>query len=152
MPELVAARASVVVCLATPEALDTVFDGALRVAPDELLVLGPPDSAEMTALDVSRRISGADADAVVLDVSDGWATWTLDGDGARDAFGYLSELDLPEEGFVQGDVAHVPVKVVARPGGLHLLVPAVWGAYLHERILARCPSVTEREEPEDWSP
>ncbi len=53
----------------------------------------------------------------------------------REAFAFLSELQLPDEGYVHGDVAHVPVRVIARRDRLQLFVPAMWGAYLRERIL-----------------
>jgi hypothetical protein len=32
----------------------------------------------------------------------------------------------------------VPVKLVAAPGRLDLLVPAMWGDYLRKAILERC--------------
>jgi hypothetical protein len=87
---------------------------------------------------------------VVLDTTDGWAVWTLEGDAAREAFARLSAVPLPSEGFAQGDVAHVPVKVVVTPERLHLLVPAMWGAYLRERVIGAGLPVRERFEPVPW--
>jgi hypothetical protein len=134
-------------CLASPRALDGLPE-ALRIAPDEALVILPPGD---TAPEIGAQLARSDPDAVVLDVSDGWAAWSLEGEGATDALAHVSELELPTEGFVQGDVARVPVKVIARDGVLHLLVPSMWGAYLRDRILVRCPGVTERREPQEWT-
>jgi hypothetical protein len=119
---------------ASPGAIDALtVEGTLcRVAADEALILGPPPAGGV-----------ADPHAVVLDVSDGWSAFRLSGDAPRDAFAYLSALRLPEDGFTQGDVAHVPVKVLVETGAIRLLVPSMWEAHLRERILADCPEVTE---------
>ena len=140
MVELVATRASIVGCFAEPEALDALerTDGAhaCRVAPDEVMLVGEAGAAEELVRLVAENVTASDADAAVLDTTDGWSIWSLVGDGARDAFAKLSELELCPEGFAQGDVAHVPTRVIAEAERLHLLVPAMWGAYMRERILA----------------
>ena len=141
-------------CSASPEAVDAAaaVGDALRVAPDEALVLGPVGTAEALTAVVTERAAALDDDAVVLDATDGWAIWTLEGDAARAGFTYLSALELPDEGFVQGDVAHVHAKAIVRGDRLHLLVPAMWGAHLRERILSDCAplGVRERADPQSW--
>jgi hypothetical protein len=82
-----------------------------------------------------------DADAVVEDVSDGWAGFALDGSGVREAFARLSELCLPQRGFVQGEVARLPVKAIAEPERLLLLVPAMFADHLERRIREDCAEV-----------
>ena len=67
---------------------------------------------------------------------DGWAALSLTGDGARRAFARLSDVELPESGYTQGDVAHVPGRVLVEEERIQLLVPAMWGPYLRERLLA----------------
>lgn len=137
MLELAATRSSVVGAFASPEALDALSPAGAyrcRVAPDEAMFVAEADVAGALVRDASAVTAG-DPDAVVLDMTDGWTVWTLAGDGARDTFAFLSELELPDEGYVQGDVAHVPVRVIARRDRLQLFVPAMWGAYLRERIL-----------------
>jgi hypothetical protein len=109
--------------------------GAERIAPDEVMVVGEVGTAKGV---VGRVADLVEAHAVVIDATDGWATWTLAGDGARPAFSWLSELELPEEGFVQGDVVHLPVKVLVRDGDVHLLVPAMLAEDLRRRIVAQC--------------
>jgi len=69
----------------------------------------------------------------------------LRGDDLDEAFGRLSAVPLAP-GFSQGDVAHVPAKILRSEAAIDLLVPAMWGAYLRERIVARCPGVVERSD------
>ena len=101
------------------------------------MVLGEPGAAPTVSID--------DPAAVVLDVTDGWTVLTLSGDRVRDAFAQLSALRLPDDGFVQGDVARVPARVLVEPDGLRILVPAMWGDQLRSRILARCANLGIRE-------
>lgn len=121
--------------LAAPDACERVagLPGACRVAPDEVAVVG--DVSVAALLSAVRRL---DPDAVVLDVSDGWAAHTLEGSEAREAFSRLSELDLPEAGFVQGGVARIGVRVLVGTDRVDLLVPSALAAYLRGRIEADC--------------
>ena len=154
MFELVPTRAAVITCVGTPSAVDAaeaVEGYAGRVAPDELmLIVEAGDAARACAALLAA--AGA-SDALVVDVTDGWAVWTLEGEDTDRAMARLSPLELPEAGFAQGDVARVPAKIVRAPGRVHLLVPAMWRAYLRERILERCAGlqVRERAEPADWT-
>jgi sarcosine oxidase gamma subunit len=138
--ELRAAPRSVVLCQAEPSALDAlVAPGhsavACRTAPDEVLFVAPHDVGPDVAREAHDRLAALDPDALVLEVGDGWAAWSLSGPDARAAFAYLSALALPEDGFVQGEVAHVAAKVLARDDELLLLVPAYWRDHLRERIV-----------------
>ena len=154
MLELVRTEAALVGCFASPETLDAVHVPktmtACRVAPDELLLIGPPGSAARVAAAASKALHGGDDDALVLDVTDGWTVWTLGGADAHDAFERLSMLELPEAGIVQGDVARLPVKVVVDGGRLHLAVPSSWAAYLRERIVGLALELREDPEPRAW--
>jgi sarcosine oxidase gamma subunit len=145
--ELAATEATVVLCCASPEAVDAAMalSDVVRVAPDEAMVLGPSGTAETLIATTTERIEA-------LDGTDGWTICTLEGDAARNAFTYLSALELPQDGFVQGDVAHVHAKVVVRGDRLHVLVPAMWGAHLRERIVSDCAplGVHERADAEPW--
>jgi hypothetical protein len=118
-----------------PSALDELTS-ACRVAPDEAMLV---DDAGALGVQVD------DPHAVTLDATDGWSAFVLAGDAARDAFERLSALELPADGYVQGDVAHVPTRVIAEPGRVTLLAPAMWGAHLRAQILARCASLGIRE-------
>ncbi len=145
MLELVRTPVAVVATFASTEALDALSPAGAyrcRVAPDEAMFVGRADAAAALVRDASAVTAG-DPDAVVLDVTDGWTVLTLSGDEAREAFSHLSELELPEEGYVQGDVAHVPVRMIAAPGRLQLFVPAMWGDYLVGRILGLGLDISE---------
>jgi sarcosine oxidase gamma subunit len=99
-----------------------------RVAPDEAMAIDESASA------LQEHLRVVDADAVVIDTTDGWTAFTITGEGAREAFARLSEMELPPDGFAQGDCARVPVKVLTEGDHLTVLVPAMWGAYLGERL------------------
>ncbi len=156
MLELIPTRASVVSCFASPEALAELSSPGgtylCWVASDEAMLVGPPrDGARLVG--AARDAAGSrDEDAIVLDVSDGWTLWTLAGDGAREAFLRLSDLELDAEGYVQGDVARVPVRVITLEERLHLLVPAMWEEHLRDRIHAHAADLDLRTSPAaDWS-
>jgi hypothetical protein len=129
---------TVIAVLASADAIDAlrVPGGATtcRVAPREALVIG---GSELSVTDVVVDEQGA----IVEDVSDGWAGSELTGDDAHEAFARLSELELPEDGFVQGDVARIGAKVVAAPGRVTILVPAMLGDFVEERIRTDCAEV-----------
>jgi hypothetical protein len=133
---------AVVLCGADAAALDRLVapgHGArmLRIAADEALFVASPTVAEDVRREVEDRIAALDDDALVLDVSDGWAAWSLAGDDAHRAFSFLSQLDPPAAGtFVQGDVVRVAAKVLDEPDGLTILVPAYWREHLRERAIA----------------
>lgn len=141
MAELQDRALAVVLCSADAAALDALVapgHGArmLRTAPDEALFVAHPGVAADITREVEDRIAALDDDALVLDVSDGWAAWTLAGDDAGRALSFLSYLDPPGSGgFVQGDVARVAAKVLDEPHGLTILVPAYWREHVRERAI-----------------
>ena len=155
MLELARTEAAVVTCMASPEALDAVHVPRtvtmVRVAPDELLLIGAPGSAARVVAAAAKTTHGIDDDALVMDVTDGWTVWTLGGGDAHDAFERLSMLELPAVGVVQGDVARLPVKVVVDGERLRLAVPSSWAAYLRERIVGLALEVREDAEPHPWT-
>jgi hypothetical protein len=125
----------VVAVHSTADSLDEleVPEGATlcRVAPREALLVGS-DAGD---------VSTSDPEGIVEDVSDGWAGFELSGDGADEAFARLSELELPDEGFLQGEVARVGAKVIVSADRLTILVPAMLGAFVEERIRTDCAEV-----------
>ena len=141
MPELRDRPVGVIACAADPAALDRLVPpghGArtLRLAPDESLVVVEPAVVADVRRELDDRIAAIDADAIVLDVTDGWASLALVGDDADRALSFLSGLDVPvADGFVQGDVARVGAKVLREPDGLLLLVPAYWREHVRVRAI-----------------
>jgi hypothetical protein len=106
-----------------------------RVAPDELLWLGDPEQAAALEAEGTRQLAGAGERALVVDNSDGWALFSIVGDGRADALARLSSLRLPDKGFRQGKVADVPGKVFARPGRIDVLCTSDVRWYVRERLL-----------------
>ena len=157
MLEVFPTWASVVTCVAD----ETAFDGYVppagvrgcRIAPDEMLLVAPTGRVADVVHDAVERVAAADPDALVLDTTDGWTVWTIEGGDVGAAFSRLSAIRLPDEGFAQGDVARVPVKVIRESGRVHFLVPSMWREHLRERIMERCRSlgVVERTEPVAWT-
>jgi hypothetical protein len=141
VPELRDRPVGVIACAADPTALDRLVPpghGArtLRLAPDESLVVVEPTVVADVCRELEDRIAAIDTDAVVLDVSDAWASLALVGDDADHAFSYLSGLEVPAAGgFVQGDVARVGAKILREPDGLLLLVPAYWREHVRARAV-----------------
>ena len=114
------------------------------IAPDELMVLLPPDRP----LSIVSLIEGEpEADgAVILDTTDGWVCWSLRGDDVHYAFSMLSEAELPAQGATCCDVAHVPARVVVRADDrIDVLVASPHEAYMRERILEDCASLKVNE-------
>lgn len=135
MAELRIVSPTVIAVLASAEVIDALLvpggATACRVAPREALVIGGSElSVDGFAVD--------EQGAIVEDVSDGWAGSELTGDDVHEAFARLSELELPEVGFVQGDVARIGAKVLAAPGRVTILVPAMLGTFVEERIRTDC--------------
>lgn len=115
---------------ATADACDLAMRAphAGRVAPDEVFVAGP------IADDLRRAIVRVDPGAVLRDASQGWTEVDLP-DGGRETFARLSSLRLPDgDGYVQGDVARVAVRVFVDGDAIRLFVPAYWAAHLLERV------------------
>jgi sarcosine oxidase gamma subunit len=133
---------SIVAVLGSSSALDALsVDEAVacRVAPDEHLLVGRNAAGPLLVAEAQAQL--ADPDALVVDVTDGWAGWSLRGDATREAFAHLCSIELPAQGFEQGDVAGVPVKILAGRNEVDVLVPAMWSEHLRTRILQRCGSL-----------
>lgn len=149
MPELRSLRLAVVVCAADARALDALVAPGhaarlLRTAPDELLLVAPADVGDAVEREVRDRIAAVDADALVLDASDGWHAWALRGDDATRGLAYLTALDAPAPGaWVQGDVAGVGAIVLGEDAGFTIVVPAFHGEHIRARAV-RDALATER--------
>ncbi|MDP9299581.1 MAG: hypothetical protein M3P43_01575 [Actinomycetota bacterium] len=107
---------------------------ARRTADDELVLLSAPQVTDEVAREVVTRLAVLDPDALVIDTTDGWTAITVAGVGARASFGLLSRLELPDAGFAQGEVVHIPAKVVADDGRVLVLAPSMWETHLHDRV------------------
>ena len=99
--------------------------------------------------DEQPRLATLDPDALVIDTTDGWAAITVAGGGARSSFGLLSRLELPDAGFTQGEVVHVPAKVIADDEQVLILAPSMWEAHLLDRV-TKALGATGRLETREW--
>jgi hypothetical protein len=136
--EITRTLVGVVTASATARALDgLVVPGrafGCRTADDELLLLSVPQVTAEVVREVFTRLTALDPDALVIDTTDGWGAVTVAGDGGRASFGLLSRLELPDPGFTQGEVAHIPAKVVAHGEQVLILAPSMWEAHLQDRV------------------
>jgi hypothetical protein len=152
--ELARALFGVVTASAEAGALDLLLVPgrafACRAADDELLLLCAPPVTDEVAREVATRLAALDPDALLIGTTDGWAAISVVGDDARASFGLLSPLELPEAGFLQGEVVHVPAKVVAGDDRVLILVPSIWEAHLHDRA-AKALGYTGPLEARPWA-
>lgn len=156
MLDLAPTSAAIIGCYAAPDALDAL-DAAptldaiggreavvtCRVAHDEAMIVGPRAAAD-EMLTAAARLVGGDADALVLDATDGWFVWTLTGPSPAAALALMSSIDVRGVAFAQGDVAGVCARILAAPDRLHIVVPAMWAEHLRARVVESCASLGVR--------
>lgn len=125
----------VISVLASEAGCDRVADlpGAYRISPTEVMLVG-----EASVEVLERAVRGDDPDALVMEVSDGWEVVVLEGPSAREAFARLSELELPAQGFVQGEVVRIGARVIVHEDRIDMLVPAMLGQHVRDRVRTDC--------------
>ena len=139
MLEITPAEAAVIVCAADQSVLDGSAGAPnrlqLRVAPDELWLIGPRDQ---------RRALLAAGQALVherglaVDQTDGRRVITATGEDRYEVFRRLMVASVPAQrpALVQGAITGVPGKVICESARLHVLVPAGVGHHLMDRLAA----------------
>ncbi|GIU96248.1 MAG: hypothetical protein KatS3mg013_0051 [Actinomycetota bacterium] len=144
MAELRRRACAVIACYARPEALDLLEEASgCRVAPDEALVVVDEDAAGPARARIHRTLAGVDPDALVLDATDGWTAWSLEGADARVAFERLSDLPLPTSGAVAGAVLGIPARVLVTAGSILVLVTSAEAAWWERTARRRVPELEE---------
>jgi hypothetical protein len=126
-------------CFGSAPALDRIAtrgEAALRVALDELLLLGELRTSDL-----------AGDDLLVVDLTSAFAAYTLRGTEVHEAFCRLSAIPLKDEGTLQGLVAGVPAKVLVRDHELLLLVSSVVSHYVENRVRTACADLFVVETP-----
>jgi glycine cleavage system aminomethyltransferase T len=129
--------------MATPAGLDgvsTEHGYLVRIARDEMMLLGAGADLPVLLAEAERALRPADPDAVVVDQSDGWGVWTIKGPDALEVLRRLMAAPIPEvrPGFLQGAIAGVPGKALVGHAELYLLVPSPVEHHLRDRILEAC--------------
>lgn len=139
MLELQPTALSVIGCFARSDKLDALdANGAyrVRVAEDELWLLVGPAEVDQTIADATNRL---ETDALVVDLSDGHAAWTLLGDDRGEIVCRLSAIPMPTPpACVQGLFAHVPAKLLLSEDAFTVIVPATVSEYVRDRIALAC--------------
>jgi hypothetical protein len=110
------------------------------------MVLVDPSEAAQVIEDVSSQLADADSNAVVFDLSDGHAAWTIRGGDHLEAFRRLCAIPPPPAPTcLQGLFAHVPAKLVLTVDSALVLVSAAVGEYVRERIRLACGDLELRD-------
>ena len=113
--------------VAAPGALDEVEspDGGhlVRLAPDDLLVIPPPE-----------RVDVADPYAIIEPETGFSAAWFDRSELARLQAVSTWEFPRRRPDFAQGHLAGIPVKMLFEEDGILVLVPAVLTHHLEERL------------------
>ena len=146
MAELRDRAIAVVLCSAEAPSLDALVapgHGArmLRTADDEALFVCQPAVATDVVREIADRIAALDGDAVVLDVTDGWAAWSLVGNDAAHARSYLSQLDAPPDSRFVKATSRTSQPGAGRARWPDVLVPAYWREHLRERAARDAPVI-----------
>jgi sarcosine oxidase gamma subunit len=110
-----------------PEALDKLLPPpgvrAGRVAGDEVLWVGDPARADELVASLRAGLSGHGNLAAVVDHSDGYALFTLSGEGREELFARLSSIRIPAtDAFLQGNFAGVPARIFRSHETLEVIV------------------------------
>jgi hypothetical protein len=146
--ELQRTLAAVVGCYARAEALDALAAGAalaIRVAPDELLLLVDPDDRSQLLASAEQAVASLDGGGLALDVTDGFAVWRLRGEW-HEAFARLCAVPSPDPpACVQALFAHVPAKLVVGTEELLVVVSSVLAHHVRDRVLGACRDLEPRE-------
>jgi hypothetical protein len=94
-----------------------------RVAGDEVLWVGDPGHAGDLTASLQSQLGKLGNRAAVVDHSDGYALFTLTGEGREELFARLSSIRIPAAGgFVQGNFAGVPARTFCRDDRLEVIV------------------------------
>ena len=152
MLELSLLEATVVACYAAATVLDPwspALDAfVLRVARDELWLVGPRSARCSLIQCVEQSIRPFAPDSLVVDQTDGWTVWSIAGPRASEALARLTIIPFQQGGPVfQGAVAGIPAKVIARASGYQVFVPAPVGHHLRERVLEACDDLAPAMAP-----
>ncbi len=136
--------AAIVECHATAATLDALAVPprvhACRVAPEELLLLAPPNLADDLLRRAKSHLAVVEPAALAVDQSDGWTIFGLPGELPGDegmlALRQLAMMPLPQRrpAFVQGAVAGGAAKLLLLPGIVFVLVPFPLRDHVERRL------------------
>ncbi len=159
MLELRTSNAAVVSCLAAPSVLDGLRPpsaaGCYRVAPGELLVIGPAATRARLTDEATAAVRNEDPGALIVDATDGWSVVTITGSAVQSVLTRLTTVKPPPSrpAFIQAAFAEVPAKAIVLSDALHVLVESTAAHHVRQRVLAACADLGVREiEPAELGP
>lgn len=144
MPDLFEVKgAAKVRCFGKEAVLDglTQPSGTLmgRIAPDEVIFVGQPGTAEALVEDLRGQLASEGNAALVVDHTDGWTFFSLVGEGVEEVFAREANWKLPESSgapvFTVGKVCHVAGKLFVRPNRIDIMTGGEVRAHVHESLL-----------------
>jgi hypothetical protein len=146
--ELQPVQAAIIGCFARSDAVDALMEGralAIRVAPDELLLVVEPEASAASVSSVGRSLAVLDPGGLTLDLSGGYAVFRVRGDWAE-AFARLCAAPSPEPpATIQALFAHVPAKLIASTDELLVVVSSVVSHHVRDRVMTACGDLDPRE-------
>jgi hypothetical protein len=151
--EVARVRSTLIHCLAAEETVGQIsqLEGVLaaRIAPDETLVVGPPDAAAAMLEQLIGIVRPLDSTSLILDQSAGYAGFCLSGDSETAAFARLSQLSLGNRRpvFMQGLVTRASAKVLAADDSIIFFVSSVVDHVVADRITTACAELDVAWQP-----
>lgn len=145
-------RAAVVSCLASRAALDAMATPAgalaLRIADDETMLLAGAGHEPAVVGSARHALDGLDPPALVVEVTDAWAIWSLQQPQADAAIARLTAVPVPrpQSGLflAQGAVCGVTAKLVALPDRVCVMVSSTLSHHLRDRVMQLCADLHPR--------
>ena len=142
--ELRPVEATVVLCLAKTSALDEMpsFPKTYlgRIAPNEALLIAPPEKEEEIIQQAHAYLTREDPQGLALPQTDAWTIWCLLGPYADEALSRLSSISTgssrPE--FTQGMLASIGSKIITFSDRTCIMVSSNLGHHVHDRVLELC--------------
>jgi len=110
-----------------------------RITPDEVIFVGEPGTAAALVEDLSGQLASEGTAALVVDHTDGWSFFTIEGEGVEEVFAREANWKLPvsngEPVFTVGKVCHVAGKLFVRPNRIDIMTGGEVIEHVHHSLL-----------------
>jgi hypothetical protein len=119
---------------------------AVRIATDEIWLVGPASHADAILAHAERHLDRAGSYGVATNVTDAWSVLTVSGSDVTRVWERLSENALPVErpGFTQGAIAFISGKAIVFGDRIVFITPAPQAHHLEHRISTGCADLSPR--------
>jgi hypothetical protein len=110
-----------------------------RITPDEVIFVGEPGTAAALVEDLSGQLASEGNAALVVDHTDGWSFFSIQGEGVEEVFAREANWKLPvsngEPVFTVGKVCHVAGKLFVRPNRIDIMTGGEVIEHVHHSLL-----------------